>query len=45
MDTTETQKIFVQFFPRTVWNSQKTDMFVWKEGMPSRSFDDIKTCE
>lgn len=45
MDTTESQKIFVQFFPRTVWNSQKTDMFVWKEGMPARNFNDVKTCE
>lgn len=44
-DTSETQKIFVQFYPRTVWNNKKTDMFVWREGNPASSFDDISVCE
>ncbi len=45
LDVTESQKIYVQFFPRNAWNVKRTDMFVWKEGMPSRSFEDIKACE
>ncbi|MFP5457180.1 MAG: hypothetical protein ACLGG7_00470 [Bacteriovoracia bacterium] len=37
-------KLFVQFSPRSAWNTKTTDIFVWREGTQSTVYRDVPEC-
>jgi len=44
VETSVMNKIFVQFSPRSAWNTGDTNVFVWAEGNQSTVYDDVKAC-
>jgi hypothetical protein len=44
VETDVMNKIFVQFSPRTAWNTGDTNVFVWAEGTQSTVYEDVKAC-